>query len=157
MKVRSQKATPPKTHNPWESERRGNRARGPISQSLSWLLSNQLQPFCLLPLTTTARPLSILALYYPSLTFASMILFPPIVRTFSIKVPPESSASTSSPPPILFPLISTFGTVRRPVLFSSDACSLGPSGCWSSSTTKGAGIMEYFSSRIRFALAEKGQ
>lgn len=68
-------------------------------------------------------------------SFASMILFPPMVLTLLTNSPLTSSASTSSPPPMLLPLISTLGTVRRPVLFSSADCRPAPSGCWSNSTT----------------------
>ncbi len=86
--------------------------------------------------------------------FASIILLPPIPLTFSTSSPLTSNASTSSPPPILFPLISTFGTVLLPVLFSKCFCSWGPKGWLSSSTTKGAGTIVYLSSRIDFALRE---
>ncbi len=86
--------------------------------------------------------------------FASIILFPPIPLTFSTSSHFTSSASTSSPPPMLFPLISTFGTVLLPVLFSKCFCSWGPKGWLSSSTTKGAGTIVYFSSRIDLALRE---
>lgn len=73
--------------------------------------------------------------HVPPLSFASMIRFPPIPFTFSTSSPSKSNFCTSSPPPMLFPLISTFGTVRLPVLRSSAACRPGPRRCSSSSTT----------------------
>lgn len=51
--------------------------------------------------------------------FASVILLPPMLRTVSSILPLTWSASISSPPPMLLPLMSTLGTVRRPVDFSS--------------------------------------
>ena len=90
--------------------------------------------------------------YGPSL--ASIILFPPMVLTLSTNSPLISSASTSSPPPMLLPLISTLGTVRRPVLCSSADCKPVPRGCLSNSTTYGEGTMLYFSSRIDLAFFE---
>lgn len=50
-----------------------------------------------------------------SLRLTSCIHFPP--KFFSVEASSSfsSSAVTSSPPPILFPLTSTFGTVRRPM------------------------------------------
>ena len=95
--------------------------------------------------------------YCTSVSLASIILLPAIPFTFSSRPPPASNASISSPPPILLPLTSTFGTVRLPVLFASAAWRPGPKGWVSSSTTYGAGTMVYFSSNIRLALAEKGQ
>lgn len=89
-----------------------------------------------------------------SLSLASIILFPPILFTLFTSSPPESSAATSSPPPILLPLISTFGTVLRPVLFSRADCNSAPSECSSNSTTKGGGTIVYLSSKIAFAFFE---
>ena len=96
-------------------------------------------------------------LYCTSVSLASIILLPAIPFTFSSRPSPASKASISSPPPILLPLTSTFGTVRLPVLFASAAWRPGPKGWVSSSTTYGAGTIVYFSSNIRLALAEKGQ
>ena len=93
----------------------------------------------------------------PQEILTSMILFPPIRLIRSVSSPSRSSFSTSSPPPILLPLISTFGTVPRPVLFCSESCSFLPMGCLSSSTTKGDGTMVYFSTRMAFAFFENGQ
>lgn len=87
-------------------------------------------------------------------SLASIILFPPMVLTLSTNSPLISSASTSSPPPMLLPLISTLGTVRRPVLCSSADCKPVPRGCLSNSTTYGEGTMLYFSSRIDLAFFE---
>ena len=88
---------------------------------------------------------------------ASIIRFPPILCTFAINSPLSSSAWTSSPPPMLFPLMRTLGTVRRPVLFSSSSCNRRPSGCSSSSTTKGGGVMVYLERRMNLAFLECGQ
>lgn len=61
--------------------------------------------------------------------------FPPMLVTLPVSLWLWCSASISSPPPILLPLMSTFGTVLRPVLRASDCWRPGPSSCWSSSTT----------------------
>lgn len=92
--------------------------------------------------------------YFSSDRLASTILFPAIPVTFSSSPPLSSKASISSPPPILLPLTSMFGTVRLPVLFPNAACNPGPKGWLSSSTTYGAGTMVYFSSSMRLAFAE---
>lgn len=121
-------------------------------------IPNQLHPTC--PETLPMKPCNLRryanfsALYFSSVSFASIILFPAMPFTFSIRPPSLSRASISSPPPMLLPLMSTFGTVRLPVLFSSAACNREPNGCVSSSTTYGAGTMVYFSNSMRFALAE---
>src|SRR6266480_639387 len=85
------------------------------------------------------------------------ILFPPMVFTFSTNLPSTCNFSTSSPPPMLLPLIKMLGTVRLPVLLANSSCNCGPNGCSSSSTTNGMGVILYFSNRISFALREYGQ
>lgn len=90
-------------------------------------------------------------------TAVTSILFPPILLTVSINFCSKCSFSTSSPPPMLLPLIKIFGTVFLPVLLASSLCNCVPSGCSSSSTTYGVGEISYLSSRISLALRENGQ
>jgi len=90
-------------------------------------------------------------------TAVTSTLFPPILFTVSIKSPSRCNLSTSSPPPMLLPLIRIFGTVFLPVMLASSLCNAGPRGCSFNSTTNGAGVMLYFKRRISFALRENGQ
>ena len=86
----------------------------------------------------------------------SMIRFPPRLLILSISSPFSSIATTSSPPPMLTPAISMFGTVFRFVVLPKASCSPLPSSCLSNSTMNGAGVMLYFS-KTAFAFFEKGQ
>lgn len=74
---------------------------------------------------------------------ASTIRFPPMSWIFLISPPSSCNAPTSSPPPIDVPVIKMLGTVLRPVKLINCACNCAPSGCRSSSTMNGAGVMAY--------------
>lgn len=84
---------------------------------------------------TNLCPEQTLTCYCFRVSLASIILLPAIPFTFSTNPPPASRASISSPPPILLPLMSTFGTVPLPVLLARAFCRPGPKGWVSSSTT----------------------
>lgn len=90
-------------------------------------------------------------------TLVTVMRFPPIRITVSISSPFLSNASISSPPPMLLPCTSMFGTVFRPVRGPRYACSSFPNGCTSSSTTYGGGRILYLSSKMCFAFFEYGQ
>ena len=99
--------------------------------------------------------LSIIQYIYYALLFwcTSTIHFPPIFFNVEANSPFSSIPAISSPPPMLFPLTRMLGTVRRPVLCPRTPCRSLPNGCWSSSTTYGAGTMEYSLRRMAFAFA----
>lgn len=118
-KKRTAKALVPKPDYALETLTQTLSTQMPLSRTVACICANR-RPICV------ENKKSII--YCTSVSLASITLLPAIPFTFSSKPPPASKASISSPPPILLPLTSTFGTVRRPVLFASAACRPGPKG-----------------------------